>query len=1089
MRFSFGYSVGLLMVLAGVLLSIPASADYYVDGVNGNNGFAGTSWGAAKATIQAAVTVAPAGTTIHVAASPSGYMENVLITRSYIVLGGYPAGGGGRNPAVNETIINGAAADCAVTLQNIGSLEIDGFSIINGSSSQGGGICCQNCTNVTIINCYIHGNTASRYGAGIFSDHGEISIEGSRINENTTHSATQRTGGGGIYLTVTSASITDSDISGNQCDSWGANVAVYGGGVYCTGSLIMDNCTVDDNTAMIFRSGGTASFPTSAVYGGGIYVDGSVDVSDSQITNNNAQVEFFNTVLDQANFGSQGGGIYADGSSATVTGCTISSNLASVRSYDIPTLTASAKGGGISCMSSDGNISANTLESNQCFASGSGTSSYTGNIYGGAIYIYQNDFVDIGGNMIKQNEVQGPAGSILKGSGIACIRSFDYSITNNFILQNNYMGISVYIYFSGSVINNTIANNTAYGIHSSSNLLTVKNNILWNNDDDIEGAYSSYCDIEDGDSGVGNLSCTPDFVSSNDLHLQITSCCLENGTATGAPAMDFDGEIRPMGSGIDIGADEVDNQPTATPTSTPSPTMTPTEVPRCSSGYQEVIVLEQDFESWPLFGWDIINNGGDCVWRSGSDDQATGIDVNYTGGSGDYADADSDDCGSTGYMDTELHSPVMDFSGLLAPRLTFKSDMRWYSSGNDEAWIVDLSIDGGGSWSNLLTRSGQSYRGPETIQIDMPQAEGEDNVVIRFYYANAAYEFWWQLDDVQITACQLLPTPTPSPRCQPGTEVQTILTADFVTFPPDGWTIVNNGGDCVWHAGLPDTNYTGGTGDYADADSYDCGSGTYMDTELRTPFLDLTNFLSPVLEFKSDMYWYLYGGNEKWDVDYWTGSGDWINLLHREGQDYPGPETITLDLSAVEGNPSVMIRFRYWDAEYDNSWQVDDVLVTACAPIIETGTLNGSLSFQRAAAAPDSSWESSISVELCVDGSSAGATVATTDVNGDFQLEEPAGDYDIIVKAPHSLATQALAIHIPAGGSVAVDFGTQPEGDVNDDNIVTSADFFILRSAYNSGEGDPAFDSRADLNGDGVVTSLDFFLLRANYNSGGADCS
>jgi hypothetical protein len=156
------------------------------------------------------------------------------------------------------------------------------------------------------------------------------------------------------------------------------------------------------------------------------------------------------------------------------------------------------------------------------------------------------------------------------------------------------------------------------------------------------------------------------------------------------------------------------------------------------------VFLNEDFESWPLpAGWNIVNNGGDCVWQAGSTDG----DSNETGGAGDYADADSDYCGSGTSMDTDLQTPILDLTGEPDPTLEFKSDMRWYE--NDE-WDVDLSLDGGSTWpTNLLHREGQSYRGPETITVTLTGAGGQSNARLRFRY-QGSYDYWWQVDEVRV---------------------------------------------------------------------------------------------------------------------------------------------------------------------------------------------------------------------------------------------------------------------------------------------------------------------------------------------------
>ena len=161
-----------------------------------------------------------------------------------------------------------------------------------------------------------------------------------------------------------------------------------------------------------------------------------------------------------------------------------------------------------------------------------------------------------------------------------------------------------------------------------------------------------------------------------------------------------------------------------------------------------VAVLSEDFTTWPLTGWSIINNSGNCVWRAGSSGDA---DPNYTGGAGEYADADSDACGSGTSMDTELQTPVLNLTSYSSPWVEFKSDMRWFST---DQWDVDMSLNGGSTWpTNLLHRSGRSYRGPTTLNLNMTAAAGQGSVKLRFRY-RGAFDYWWQVDEVRVYAYQ-----------------------------------------------------------------------------------------------------------------------------------------------------------------------------------------------------------------------------------------------------------------------------------------------------------------------------------------------
>jgi hypothetical protein len=64
--------------------------------------------------------------------------------------------------------------------------------------------------------------------------------------------------------------------------------------------------------------------------------------------------------------------------------------------------------------------------------------------------------------------------------------------------------------------------------------------------------------------------------------------------------------------------------------------------------------------------------------------------------------------------------------------------------------------------------------------------------------------------------------------------------------------------------------------------------------------------------------------------------------------------------------------------------------------------------------------------------------------------------------------------------------GTLRTGDANNDNVVTTSDFNIMKSTFGKGLGDPGYDDRADFNGDNRVNTSDFTLLKGNFGMGGA---
>ncbi len=163
--------------------------------------------------------------------------------------------------------------------------------------------------------------------------------------------------------------------------------------------------------------------------------------------------------------------------------------------------------------------------------------------------------------------------------------------------------------------------------------------------------------------------------------------------------------------------------------------------------------VKQAFEASTVpVSWTVVNNVGSVGWRFDNPKPRT----NYAGGSGNFAIADSDHAGPGVSMNTELRTPVLDFSALSAVTLTFKTDFHRYSA---EMADVDVSRNGAsGPWTTVWRKSGADYRGPRTEALNLTAlAAGQSNVMIRFHYYDAVYEWWWEVDDVQLGQCLALP--------------------------------------------------------------------------------------------------------------------------------------------------------------------------------------------------------------------------------------------------------------------------------------------------------------------------------------------
>ena len=173
-------------------------------------------------------------------------------------------------------------------------------------------------------------------------------------------------------------------------------------------------------------------------------------------------------------------------------------------------------------------------------------------------------------NLIMGNEAQGDEG--LGGGG--GLSHCDGTIHNNVIAGNGgYLVAGGGLYKCHGVIrNNTIfGNDVLYGGGLAECSGSITNCIVWGNtayeDDQLRDcATPSYCCIEGwtGD-GTGNIPDDPILADTdaNDFHLLVGSPCIDAGDVMADLADDFEGDLRPNGTGYDIGADEYvgDNLP------------------------------------------------------------------------------------------------------------------------------------------------------------------------------------------------------------------------------------------------------------------------------------------------------------------------------------------------------------------------------------------------------------------------------------------------------------------------------------------------------------------------------------------------
>jgi subtilisin family serine protease len=162
------------------------------------------------------------------------------------------------------------------------------------------------------------------------------------------------------------------------------------------------------------------------------------------------------------------------------------------------------------------------------------------------------------------------------------------------------------------------------------------------------------------------------------------------------------------------------------------------------------IVLEEDFEgAFPPTDWDVIDNGGDCIWLR--NDEVPNGRPNYAGGDGFSAAADSDRCGFGTTMDTELHTPLLDLSdpGAASASLDFVASYRHLGS---SSFQVHVSGDGGSDWDTLLhwTASVDPQGPGAPVSLDLTPYVGSSEVVVSFHYTAPSWDWWAQVDQIRV---------------------------------------------------------------------------------------------------------------------------------------------------------------------------------------------------------------------------------------------------------------------------------------------------------------------------------------------------
>ena len=166
----------------------------------------------------------------------------------------------------------------------------------------------------------------------------------------------------------------------------------------------------------------------------------------------------------------------------------------------------------------------------------------------------------------------------------------------------------------------------------------------------------------------------------------------------------------------------------------------------------EVILYETGFETALDGVWSIVDGGkSTATW------EMTDTPDGY--GQGKVMLVDSDAAGNVD-MDEQLILQV-DCSVYRTIRLQFDHHFKEYYADPAEIGDVDVSVDEG-AWQNLERYQYGSFDG--RVVLDLPAAaEGQPNVRIRWHYYNANWDYYWLIDNVQVSGIRVHTPPTVDP--------------------------------------------------------------------------------------------------------------------------------------------------------------------------------------------------------------------------------------------------------------------------------------------------------------------------------------
>ena len=392
-----------------------------------------------------------------------------------------------------------------------GTTRVENFIIESGSSNNGGGIFSSGST-IEVENVVFSNNSSSNNGAAINSIESTVKVQNSTFNLNTCNSL-----GGAIFVDpLTTCEIYNSSFTNNEAWHGGA-IATIGGG-----KLLVQGCSISNNNAAGYNPNPDFDYPTFGG-GGGIYQEwsDSLEIYDTEIINNTAAT-------------GAGGGIAIYLSNDIIIDNIILNNNSS-SGPDYP-----SGGGGAAFYRADNVLFENSTIANNVSNDNSGGGIFFGSESGNESLVVNATFNRLS---IFNNHA-------MSGGGIFCWSAI-LNIYNSTLAQNEATnsewsggGLASHYVTEPNIINSLFYDNIPNSIHNGYPQTSV---------------LVAYSLVQEEWAGEGNLvDIDPLFMDAEneDFRLQLTSPCIDAGTADLDGNGFDDNDLFYTGSAPDMGAFE-----------------------------------------------------------------------------------------------------------------------------------------------------------------------------------------------------------------------------------------------------------------------------------------------------------------------------------------------------------------------------------------------------------------------------------------------------------------------------------------------------------------------------------------------------